>query len=220
MRNHFVPLNTRPSVSNTRHTSALLCLLALSPLAWAQNTGGIYTCVDARGRTITSDRPIAACLDREQRELNKAGIVKRVLPPSYTAEERAVIESKRKLEDAERARIAEDKRRDRALLLRYPNQGVHDKEREDAISQIEDVILAVNKRGRTLDELRKEIDTELEFYQGDVNKAPPWLKRRITDNAEQMKIQQRFLVEQAQEKQRVTTRFDEELVKLRKLWAQ
>ena len=200
--------------------SALLGLLAMAPMAWAQNTGGIYTCVDARGRTITSDRPIASCLDREQRELNKAGIVKRVVPPSYTAEEQASINAKRKVVEAEQARIAEEKRRDRALLLRYPNQSVHDKERGDAIALIEDVILAVNKRGRTLAEQRKEIDTELEFYQNDASKAPAWLKRRIDDNAEQMKVQQRFLVDQAQEKQRVTARFDEELTKLRKLWAQ
>jgi hypothetical protein len=220
MRKAFVPLNTRSFASSARWRNALLCLLAIAPLAWAQNTGGIYTCVDARGRTITSDRPIAACLDREQRELNKAGIVKRVLPPSYTAEEQAAITYKRKLVEAEQARIAEDKRRDRALLLRYPNQEIHDKERFMAISLVEDVILAVNKRGRTLSEQRKEIDTELEFYQGDASKAPPWLKRRIEDNAEQMKSQQRFLMDQAQEKQRISARFDDELVKLRKLWAQ
>ena len=206
-------------------TSTAIFGIALGGLLWAlnaqaQHTGSIYTCTDAQGRRITSDRPIPACVDREQRELNKAGIVKRVVPPSYTAEEQAVIDAKRRVVEAEQARIAEEKRRDRALLLRYPSQAVHDKERADALAQIEDVILAVNKRSRTLMEQRKEIDTELEFYQNDANKAPPVLKRRIEDNAQQMKVQQRFLADQAQEKQRVTARFDEELVRLRKLWAQ
>ena len=213
---HF---HCRPFAHASRLVGAMGCLLFLASSAAAQ-TGGIYTCVDARGRTLTSDRPIAACLDREQRELNKAGIVKRVVPPSYTAEERAVIEAKRKQIEAEQARIVEEKRRDRALLLRYPNQAVHDKERADALALIDDVILAVNKRGRTLTEQRKEIDAELEFYSSDASKAPAWLKRRIEDNAEQMKSQQRVLVEQAQEKLRIAARFDEELVKLRKLWAQ
>ena len=208
------------SLRTPRRTGSWLCLLALSPLAFGQNAGGIYTCVDAKGRTITSDRPIAACLDREQRELNKLGIVKRVVPPSYTAEERAAIDKKRKAEEAERARIAEEKRQDRALLLRYPNRAVHDRERAEALTQIDEVIEAVNKRGRTLAAQRKEIDTELEFYQNDPAKAPAWLKRRIDDHADQMKIQQRFLTDQAQEKQRVNTRFDEELVRLRKLWVQ
>ncbi|WP_231943379.1 DUF4124 domain-containing protein [Hydrogenophaga crassostreae] len=204
----------------THATGALMCLLTLAPGASAQNTSGIYTCVDSRGRTLTSDRPIAACLDREQRVLNNAGIVKRVVPPSYTAEERAVIDAKRRREQAEVARVQEEKRRDRALLLRYPDVAMHNKEREDALSQIDDVIKAVNKRGKTLEEQRKEIAIELEFYQNDESKAPSWLKRRIEDNQEQMRIQQRFLIEQAQEKQRVTTRFDEELIKLRQLWAQ
>jgi hypothetical protein len=220
MRKAFVPLNTRSFASSARWRNALLCLLAIAPLAWAQNTGGIYTCVDARGRTITSDRPIAACLDREQRELNKAGIVKRVVPPSYTAQEQAAIDNKRKQVEAEKAQIEEERRRDRALLMRYPNQAMHDKERSEAIALIDDVMQAVNKRGKTLAQQRKEIDVELEFYQGDASKAPPWLKRRIEDNAEQMKSQQRFLMDQAQEKQRISARFDDELVKLRKLWAQ
>jgi hypothetical protein len=97
---------------------------------------------------------------------------------------------------------------------------MHDKERAEAIALIDDVMQAVNKRGKTLAQQRKEIDVELEFYQGDASKAPPWLKRRIEDNALQMKSQQRFLIEQAYEKQRVSARFDDELVKLRKLWGQ
>ncbi|OYX12745.1 MAG: DUF4124 domain-containing protein, partial [Acidovorax sp. 32-64-7] len=41
----------------------------VGPCAWAQqsNTGSIYTCVDRQGRRLTADRPIAECLDREQR---------------------------------------------------------------------------------------------------------------------------------------------------------
>lgn len=220
MRTWFVPFFRPLSLTQRAAAVALASLITAPTIAGAQDVKGIYTCVDARGRTLTSDRPIPACLDREQKVLNSTGIVKRVVPPSYTAEERAVIEAKRRQERAEIARVQEEKRRDRALLLRYPNQAMHDKERQDALSQIDDVIKAVNKRGKTLEEQRREIDTELEFYQNDESKAPAWLKRRIEDNAEQMKIQQRFLIEQAQEKQRVTSRFDEELIKLRQLWAQ
>lgn len=220
MRIRFLPFLSPLSARQTTTAGALVCLITASPFAGAQEVKGIYTCVDARGRTLTSDRPIAACLDREQKVLNSAGIVKRVVPPSYTAEERAVLDAKRRQEQAEIARVQEEKRRDRALLLRYPNLAMHTKEREDAISQIDEVIAAVRKRGDTLEEQRREIDAELEFYQNDVNKAPAWLKRRVEDNNEQVKIQQRFLIDQAQEKQRINARFDEELLKLRKLWAQ
>lgn len=212
----------RPSVSRTRSGALSLALLAAG---WAagvsaqSTTQGIYTCVDGKGRRITSDRPIPECLDREQRQLGSTGVVRRVLPPSYTAEERARLDAQRREEEELRARVAEEKRRDRALLIRYPTQASHDKERAEALSQIDEVIGAVNKRERALEQQRKEIDTELEFYQRDPAKAPAWLRRQYEDNQQQMLVQKRFLDEQAQEKKRIHARFDEELAKLRQLWA-
>lgn len=182
-------------------------------------TGGIYTCVDSQGRRHTSDRPIVACLDREQQQLGNSGTVRKTLPPSYTADERARVDAQRKVEEEQRARVVEERRRERALMIRYPNQGVHDKERAEALAQVDEVIGAVNKRENALAAQRKDIDTELEFYQGDPGKAPNWLKRKIEDNEKQVLVQKRFLDEQAQEKQRINARFDEELLKLRQLWA-
>jgi hypothetical protein len=191
----------------------------MAPFLPAAAQGGIYTCTDAQGRRITSDRPIPACLDREQRELGKMGIVRKVHPPSYTADERARLDAQRKVEEEQQARVAEEKRRDRALLIRYPNQAIHDKERAEALSQIDEVVKAVNKRELSLIEQRKDIDTELEFYKSDPNSAPAWLKRKLEDNQKQSLVQKRFLDEQDQEKQRINARFDEELVKLRQLWS-
>ena len=91
--------------------------------------------------------------------------------------------------------------------------------RAEALLQIDEVVGAVNKRQEALARQRKEIDVELEFYQGDVNKAPSWLKRKLEDNEQQVQIQKRFLADQAQEKQRINGRFDEELTKLKQLWA-
>ena len=209
-----------PGAQALRHAALGLVLMSLCSAAFAQDKSkaGIYSCVDSKGRRITSDRPIVDCLDREQRELNNSGVVKRVLPPSYTADERARLDAQKKVEDAERARMAEEKRRDRALLIRYPNQAVHDKERVEALAQIDDVIGAVKKRGDELVKQRRDIDIELEFYQNDVTKAPSWLKRKIEDNAEQIQIQTRFLSDQGKEKQRINARFDEELAKLKTLW--
>ncbi len=200
--------------------AGLLLLALMPPLATAQekNSGGIYSCVDGKGRRLTSDRPIVDCLDREQKELGTSGTVRRVVPPSYTAEERARIEEQRRVEDQERTRIAEERRRERALLIRYPNQAMHDKERMEALKQLDEVIDAVKKRVTELGAQRKEIDLELEFYQSDPKKAPAWLQRKLEDNAQQVQVQNRFLSDQNLEKQRINARFDEELVKLRTLW--
>jgi hypothetical protein len=191
--------------------------LLLSPLALAQ--GGIYTCVDAKGRKLTSDRPIAECTDREQRELSNSGTTKRVVGPTLTARERAALEEKQKLESERQARVAEEKRRDRALISRYPNQAAHDKERGDALAQIEEVIRAANKRISELGEDRKTLDVEMEFYKKDPSKAPFQLKRRLDENDKSVQVQKRFIGDQGDEKKRVNTRFNEELFRLKQLWA-
>lgn len=203
-------------------TWGLLALIAFSVAdAGAQEPApkGIFSCVDGSGRRITSDRPIVECLDREQQQLGNSGVVRRVVPPSYTAEERRRLDAQRKAEDEQRARVAEERRRDRALLIRYPNPASHDKERADALGQVDEVIGAVNKREQSLRQQRQEMDVELEFYQGDPNKAPSWLRRKLDENTQQILVQKRFLDEQAQEKRRINARFDEELAKLRQLWS-
>lgn len=222
MKTSNVPLVEYTSSRNRSRALGLSLLLGVTCAASAQGQSqiqSIYTCVDGNGRRITSDRPIKECLDREQRELGSSGTVRRVIPPSYTAEERARMAAERKAEQMEIARINEERRRERALLIRYPNKDVHDRERAEALSQVDDVMGAVRKREETLAEQRKQIDAEMEFYQGDRSKAPPWLRRKLEDNEEQVFVQKRFLDEQTKEKERINARFDEELSKLRQLWS-
>lgn len=200
---------------------ALALLMACTAQAQAprgSDSQSIYSCTDGTGRRITSDRPITACLDREQQRLGRTGTVREVIPPSYTREEREKVEAQRRAQQEQQARVQEERRRERALLIRYPNQAVHNKERVDALAQIDDVIAAVNKRELALVEQRTGIAKELEFYESDPAKAPPWLRRKIDDNEKQMEVQKRFLLDQIQEKQRVNARFDEELAKLKQLW--
>ena len=185
--------------------------------AWAQ--ASIYTCVDGKGRRLTSDRPIPECVDREQRELNTSGTTKRVVGPSLTAQERAALEEKQKLEMEEKLRQQEEKRRDRAMLLRYPSRAVHDKERASALAQIDEVIKAANKRITELGEDRKSLNAELEFYKKDPSKTPASLKRRVDETERSTDVQQRFVADQELEKKRVNLRFDEELIRLKQLWA-
>ena len=188
-------------------------------LGGAAAAQGIYSCVDARGRTLTADRPIAECADRAQRALSPSGIVKRQIGPSLTAHEQAAQDEKDRRAAELRAREAEERRRDKALLLRYPTPEVHDRERAAALLQIDEVIKVSNKRRGELADQRKSLGGELEFYVKDPSKAPGSLKRRLEENAGDIAIQQRSIADQEQEKKRVNQRFDEELAKLRLLWA-
>lgn len=206
----------------TRIGSLGLLLLAAAGATHAQQAAagpGIYTCTDARGRTITADRPIADCADREQRELSPSGSVRRKLEPTYTAREQAEREDRERQAQLQAARLLEERRRERALLIRYPNAAAHDRERAEALVQIDAVIHAARKRLSELAEERRKIDDELEFYAKDVAKAPDSLRRKVDDNTKSMTVQNRFIADQDDEKKRVNARFDEERTRLRPLWA-
>src|SRR5262245_28400989 len=102
-------------------------LLGLSGAVCAQTKPGdlVFTCTNAAGRTLTSDRLIADCMDREQRVLARDGTLIRVVPPSLTAEERAEKEARDRKAAAERDAKSEAVRRDRNLMQRFPNAQAH-----------------------------------------------------------------------------------------------
>ena len=195
------------------HLAGLSCVVGLAD---AQN---IYTCVDSKGRTITADRPIPECADRSQRELTPSGVLKRNLGPAITDHEQAAQDEKDRRLAEKRAREAEDKRRDRALLQRYPARPAHDQERAAALVQVDEVIKESNKRRVELLDQRRVIANDFEFYVKDPSRAPASLKRRLEENEKNLSGQQKFIGDQEQEKRRVNQRFDAELARLTQLWA-
>ena len=65
------------------------------------SAAGIYTCVDDKGRRLTSDRPIAECIDRSSACSTRTARCKRVVPPTLTADERAEKEARERKAAAE-----------------------------------------------------------------------------------------------------------------------
>ncbi len=204
----------------TAMARALLAVALVASLGEALAQAGIYTCVDARGRRITSDRPITDCIDRQQKELNPSGTVRRSVGPSLTAEEREAQEARERKEAEERQRANDERRRNRAMLARYKDQAAHDKERGEALAQVDEVIAAASKRMAELEKERGAIENELEFYKAAPDKVPLKVRRLVEENNTNMAAQKRFIQEQESEKKRVNARFDEELAQLRRLWAE
>lgn len=180
---------------------------------------GIYTCVDKRGRRLTSDRPIPECMDREQKELNASGTVRRTHGPALTAKERAAEEEKVKQAALEKQRAAEDDRRDRALVARYRDQAAHDRERALALENNERVLADARKRVEDLQKQQSSLKAEASSHNNDPARMPAGLKRRLEENEQQLGVQKRMLANQEEEKQRVEARFDEELARLKVLWS-
>lgn len=206
------------------HAKFLGCALAWATVgpACAMEAGvpaGIYACTDAKGRRLTADRPIAECVDRDQRVLGNSGVELRRVGPTLTENERAELDAQRRRDQAEQRRVREERSRERALIMRYPNQAVHDSERADALSQVDQVISVARQRQQELQARRTALNGEMEFYRKDPAKAPASLRRQVEENTASQEEQQRFVQQQDEEKRRINERFDAELAQLRPLWA-
>jgi len=202
----------------------LLCWAALGALAaaaHAQGSGasgaGIYSCVDAQGRRLTSDRPIPECIGREQRVHNRDGSLQRVLPPTMTAEERAEREAAERREAQARAAQADAVRRDRNLVARFPDEATHLKARENALDTVRLAMRATERRIKELAAERKPLLDEAEFYKG--RALPQRLKQQLDANDAAVDAQRQAAVTQQAELERINKLYDAELDRLRRLWA-
>lgn len=198
---------------------SLALVLATSGPALAQKPpagSGIYSCVDDKGRRLTSDRPIAECSGREQHILNRDGSVKAVQPPTLTAEETAALEARERKAAAERAALIEATRRDKNLLARYPNEAAHRKAREAALDTVRAAIKGTQDRVKELQAERKPLLDEVEFYKG--KPLPGKLKAALDANDASMDAQKESTASQQAELDRVNRLYDAELGRLQKLW--
>ena len=198
---------------------AVLMFGAVLP-ANAQTPGagpGIYTCVDEKGRKLTSDRPIAECANREQRVLNRDGSVRAVHAPAMTAEELAAQEARDRAGAAARAARADAIRRDRNLLMRYPNEAAHLKARTTALDELRKAINSTEARSKELQQARKPLVDETEFYKG--KPIPPNLRNAIDANDAATAAQREAAAAQQAELKRVNAVYDAELSRLKQLWA-
>lgn len=214
------PPAARPTAVQAALWAALLLLAA--PAAVAQQpakgaAGGIYTCVDDRGRRLTSDRPIPECIAKEQQILNRDGSLKAVVPPTLTADERAEKEARDRQAALERAAAADAVRRDRNLMARYPNEAAHLRAREAALDTVRLAMRATEQRMSELAAERKPLMNEAEFYEG--RQMPPKLKAAIDANDAAMEAQRAAAASQEAEVARVNRFYDAELERLRRLWA-
>lgn len=205
----------------TRRAVALgLAWLGLPAHVQAQQTpgaGGIYTCVDDRGRRLTSDRPIPECNAKEQRVLNNDGSLKTVRPPAMTPEERAEAELRDRKAAEARAAQADAARRDRNLLQRFKNEAAHQRARESALDSVRVAQRLTQNRLADLIRERKPLKDEQDFYQG--RALPARLKALLDANDASLQAQRDAAASQEAEVERINRIYDAELERLRRLWA-
>lgn len=199
--------------------ATLVLVVALGPVAQAEtkSAASIYSCIDANGKKLTSDRPIPECMNRDQRVLNSDGSPNRVVPPTPTAEERAALEQRDRDAAAERAAKNDAVRRDRNLINRFPDEAAHAKARAKALDDVGNSVRISEARINLLKAERKPLLDEAEFYVG--KQLPAKLKSALDANDAALDAQKALVQNQQVEVVRINGLYDAELARLKKLWA-
>ena len=199
-----------------------LAAAALLGGAALAQTGSIYTCTDAQGRKLTSDRLIMACLDREQRELSPGGVLRRVIAPSLSTEERLRAQERARTEAQARARATDERRQQQALLMRYGDPAAHQRERTQALRPVQAMLEAAERRQQELGQQHQAVTDELAQLQraDPAAAAPARLLQRKADIEQQMVSQEGLVRGHQRELERIEGRFDTELERLQRLWVE
>ena len=190
-------------------------LVLVCASGWAQSSA-VYSCVDDRGRRLVSDRPIPECLDREQRVLGPSGVERKPHPPVLTKSEREQAAREREHQQRERERIAEQRRLNQALLLRYPDRNAHEAARLQQAQQLDEVQAMARARLASLDELYLQAQKDL-ATQG--SNPTPEAQRAVKAAQMAVAAQKQSIETNELNRQRTMLRFDDEGRRLEKLWA-
>ena len=159
----------------------LLSLLSVISIAHAQK---MYMCKDANGRTITSDHPIPECADRATKELDRAGMVRREIPPPPTPEQRREQKLKEEKAKADAIVAEEQKQNDRLILARYANEQDIESSRKRALDLVQERLKHETKDMVALEKNLAAAQAEA-AAQTKAKGAPSPAVKHKTDDAEQ-----------------------------------
>jgi hypothetical protein len=184
----------------------VVAIAATSGLSFAQTR--IYTCKDASGKTITSDRPLPECQGREGRVLSGQGATVQKIDAPLTPEQIAAREAEQQKKREEEERRREQLRKDKALLNTYSSLDDIESKRQRALAQIEREMRESERRVSLLERQASENRAEAEFYK---KKAlPPELKRRVDENEAALKAEKGLHGSKKGEVGHVNVKFDED----------
>ena len=198
-------------------------MMLFAPMLAAQPTisapSSIYSCTDADGRVISSDRPIAACSQRPMRELNSDGSVRRVIAPPMTREQQQQhgVQEKARQDEAWARKVQQS--RDRNLLLTFEDERSLESMRRRGLADIDHEVRLATHRILSMDkELKIAQEAAAAWQVENPQKALPFnYKQRITDVANAILAEDALIAERNHERERVNSRFDTDARRLREL---
>jgi wobble nucleotide-excising tRNase len=199
------------SLSVRRFRAFSIFLSALFPCA-AQ--AEIYRCINAEGKTITSDRPIPECANKSVKVYKNNGKLKQEIAAPLTAEEKqkqiAELNRKKAEELAEEVRQKEE----RFLLAHYKSEADIELARKRSIDAVEEKKRLANEQLASLNQSIEDLQKELKS-QKKVAGAYDSLKTRADELANIIKNNRKSIAAYDEEIVRINREFDETLGRFR-----
>jgi hypothetical protein len=177
--------------------------------------GAIYSCRDANGRTHSADRIISECVGQKIIVRNPDGSIKREIEPQLSGEARAKKEAEEQSKREEQLRLAEQRRRDNALMSMYPREEDIERSRQRSLALPQEIIRTAETRLNEAQNRHAQLNREAEGFKGKA--VPKGLKRQIEDIANNIAREKNLIQDQHNDLIRINQRFDEDLKRYRAL---
>lgn len=184
----------------------LLLLLGLAPALPA--LAKTFCCTDSGGRQICGDPLPAACYDRAYKEMSDQGRVRRTVEPPLTAEQRELRDAEIRMKREEQKRLAEEERRNRALLNTYGSESDIDYMRDRALADVDKAIKQAQEKYNEALKRKQELDNEAEFYKK--KPMPAELRSQIKANEVELQAHQAAVTAKQRDGDAIRQKYDEE----------
>ena len=187
----------------------------------ARAAGRIVCWKDASGKVVgCGDRVPPEYYDSATKELDKRGITRRTTETAEEAERRRAEElalARKKAE--EKRRIADELRRDRALLATYTSEREIDDRRDRELEQVEAQIKQLDVALKNVVERRADTEVRIEAAKKNENLAEtlPALQRDLESNWEEQRRLEQRIANREKDMQDIRSRFEAQKQRYRAL---
>lgn len=153
-------------------TRAALAILAMAASSSAFSS--TYKCVDDKGVTHYGDTMPWQCANKPFSEMSGQGTVKKTHEAPLNPEQLKARQEELAKKSEEAKRLAEQKRRDTALLATYSSEKDFDVSRDRNIAQVSTRWTTASYRIKDIEARLAKLNNEMEFYQaGKSKKSAP-----------------------------------------------
>jgi hypothetical protein len=197
----------------TRPVAAQVAACGLSLLASASHAD-LYICKTPDGHTIMAERLPPECANRETRRMRPNGTFE-IIEPKLTPEQLKLREDEAKRQRDEAERTRDRMRQDYKLLDAYKSEDEIETARNRDLAQLQARIESILKSIDQLEEKRKKLDGEAEFFTR--HKLPEALKSELDHNDAMIASLKKALTDTRAEMLQVNQRYDSTIKRFREL---